>query len=252
MRVFINGIGAISETACTSADFAELAGKKDLTAKGQKIEFTSTVPSSKLRRASRYAKLTVSAADLALADSNTEIKDPYRIGAVMASGFGSVEYNRQFSEHVQKGDPQLCSSSLFSQSVANSALGNLCMINGIKGEGTMLRGGDPLEYAALLLKTGKADTILCGETEEWSEELLRSFAGRDTVTGCTFSEGAAFAVLGTEMTDFTYCEISGFSSANLGLCPLLEKSDDIKESLIPTVRSANSKMPAQADAVPLP
>ena len=55
------------------------------------------------------------------------------------------------------------------------------MINGIKGEGTMLRGGDPLEYAALLLKTGKADTILCGETEEWSEELLRSFAGRDTV-----------------------------------------------------------------------
>ena len=84
MRVFINGIGAVSETACTSADFAELAGKKDLTAKGQKIEFTSTVPSSKLRRASRYAKLTVSAADLALADSNTEINDPYRIGAVMA------------------------------------------------------------------------------------------------------------------------------------------------------------------------
>ncbi|WP_295154412.1 beta-ketoacyl synthase chain length factor [uncultured Ruminococcus sp.] len=230
MRVFINGIGAVSETACTSADFAELAGEKDLTAKGQKIEFTSTVPGSKLRRASRYAKLTVSAADLALADSNTEINDPYRIGAVMASGFGSVEYNRQFSNQVQKGDPQLCSPSLFSQSVANSALGNLCMINSIKGEDTMLRGGDPLEYAALLLKMGKADTMLCGETEEWSEELLNSFAGRDTVTGCTFSEGAAFGK-GTEMTDLTYCEISGFSSANLGLCPLLEKSVDIKESL---------------------
>ena len=163
MGVYINGIGAISEAACIAEEFSALADGREYLAKGQMTEFASAVPASKLRRAGRYSKLTVSAAAFALKDSETEFTDPYRTGAV---GYGAAEYNIQFSDQVQGGDPQLCSPSVFSQSVANSCLGQLCMIKGIKGESTMLRGGDPLEYASLLLETDRADIMLCGETEE--------------------------------------------------------------------------------------
>ena len=90
MGLYINGIGAVSEAALTAEDFAALAEGREYTAKGQKTEFVSTVPASKLRRASRYAKLAVTAADLALTDSGAELADPYRMGAVMSSGYGSV------------------------------------------------------------------------------------------------------------------------------------------------------------------
>ena len=71
--------------------------------------------------------------------------------------------------------------------------------------------------------------MLCGETDEWSEELIRSFDVKTAAEGAALSEGAAFAVLGTVKTESTYCEVDGFSSASLGCCPLLEKSEDIGE-----------------------
>jgi hypothetical protein len=73
MGVYINGIGAVSEAALTAEDFVALAEGREYTAKGQKTEFVSSVPASKLRRASRYAKLAVTAADLALTGSGAII-----------------------------------------------------------------------------------------------------------------------------------------------------------------------------------
>ena len=245
MEVYINGIGAVSEAACIAEEFSALTDVREYLAKGQMTEFTSAVPASKLRRAGRYSKLTVSAAAFALKDSETEFTDPYRTGAVIASGYGAVEYNIQFSDQVQGGEPQLCSPSVFSQSVANSCLGQLCMINGIKGESTMLRGGDPLEYASLLIETDKADIILCGETEEWSEELKASFNAKKAANGAVISEGSAFAVLGTEKNNSTYCKVSDHSSAALGFCPLLY----VKEDIAAVIKEVLSDMPQNADVI---
>lgn len=245
MEVYINGIGAVSEAACIAEEFSALTDVREYLAKGQMTEFTSAVPASKLRRAGRYSKLTVSAAAFALKDSETELTDPYRTGAVIASGYGAAEYNIQFSDQVQGGDPQLCSPSVFSQSVANSCLGQLCMINGIKGESTMLRGGDPLEYASLLIETDKADIMLCGETEEWSEELKASFNAKKAANGAVISEGSAFAVLGTEKNNSTYCKVSDHSSAALGFCPLLY----VKEDIAAVIKEVLSDMPQNADVI---
>ena len=245
MGVYINGIGAISEAACIAEEFSALAEGRNHLAKGQMTEFASAVPASKLRRASRYSKLTVSAAAFALKDSETEFTDPYRTGAVIASGYGAAEYNIQFSDQVQGGEPQLCSPSVFSQSVANSCLGQLCMIEGIKGESTMLRGGDPLEYASLLLETDRADIMLCGETEEWSEELIASFNSKEASSGAVISEGSAFAVLGTEKNGCTYCKVSDHSSAALGACPLLDEREDIAS----VIKEVLSDMPRNADVI---
>ena len=210
MGVYIDGVGKIS------------SGQPGIT------DIKSTVPSSKLRRCCRYTKLAASCADLALQDcSGYSDLSPYRIGTVVSTGYGSSEYYIQFADEVVQDDPQICSPSVFAQTVPNTCLGQICIINGFKGAGTLLRGGDPLEYSSLLLKLGKADMILCGQVEEWSDELIASFGDNEACKGVRFAEGSAFAVLRTTVTDKTYCEVISSSSVNLGFNPLLEKNDSV-------------------------
>ena len=226
--VFINGIGIISAAAKTSAELLELAkGDKFAEPNFGKNTFEIGVPSSKVRRCPRYAKMAVATANSALNDANiTDSIDKTRIGTIFSTGYGAVESTIIFSDSVVDGVPSLCSPTVFSYTVFNSCLGQVCVVNGFKGVSTMMLGGDPLEYSTLLLNTDKADLIISGAIEEYNEELKASILYDDILTDKIISEGAVLFALSRQENANYYCKITRFSSASLEKYPYLYKVDD--------------------------
>lgn len=231
--VYIDGIGIISRCACSSEQLVKIArGEEPVLNKGR-IEFTSDVPPSKLRRCSRYNKLAAAAAAQAIKDGKvSEDTDKYRIGTIISTGYGASENNIQFSDSVVKGNPQLCSPTIFSGTVPNSCVGQICIVNGFKGVSTLLMGGDPMEYASLLLDSDKADVILCGAEEEYSEELFKAIQNKVCGNGIDISEGTVLMTLRSEKTENAYCRVSGFSSASLPVYPYVHRADDSCSDII--------------------
>lgn len=226
--IFINGIGIISAAAKTSAELLELAKGDNFTENNfGKNTFEIGVPSSKVRRCPRYAKMAVSATNSALIDANfTDSIDKNRIGTIFSTGYGAVESTITFSDSVVDGVPSLCSPTVFSYTVFNSCLGQTCVVNGFKGVSTMILGGDPLEYSTLLLNTNKADLIISGAIEEYNEELKASILYDGILTDKIISEGAALFVLSRQENLNSYCKITKFSSASLEKYPYLYKLEN--------------------------
>lgn len=221
--IFINGIGIISAAAKTSDELLELAkGDNFSEINFGKNDFEIGVPSSKVRRCPRYVKMAVAATQAALVNANfTDSIDKTRIGTIFSTGYGAVESNSVFSDSVLDGVPSLCSPTVFSYTVPNSCLGQVCIVNGFKGVSTMILGGDPLEYSSLLLNTGKADLIIGGAIEEYNEELKASVLYDKILTDKIISEGAALFVLSRQETLTSYCKITNFYSASLEKYPYL-------------------------------
>ena len=233
MNICLNGMGIISRRAMSPAELEEAVSGRQMEAKPLPLAFPCGIEASKLRRNSRYNRLACAAADQALKEAgitDTTAWDSHRVGTVLTTGYGSVEYSTTFSDSVVRGDPGLCSPSLFAGSVPNSCVGQICIVFGLKGFSTMLAGGDPLEYAALLLRAGRADAVLTGAVEEYVPALYDAFGTLEAADGCDLSEGAAMAVLSRERTENTRCRIVGFAGANLGSCPWLRRSDHFAEA----------------------
>jgi len=235
MEIYINGIGIISRCACSKEELIERCDGHYAPYRSLPLDFPIEIPSSRLRRNSRYNKIALAAADQALKDAHIPEKmenaglDSHRIGTVVSTGYGAAEYSSVFADSVVKGDPNGCSPSVFSGSVPNSCLGQICIINHLKGFSTVLAGGDPLEYSSLLLKTSRADHILAGSVEEFFPDLYNAFGTIDAAHGSDLSEGAAMAVLSNEKSDESYCAITGFGSINLGKSPLIHEIADPEE-----------------------
>lgn len=221
--IFINGIGIISAAAKNSAEILEVAkGNKISEINFGKNNFELGVPSSKVRRCPRYVKMAVSATNAALIDANFSVSiDETRVGTIFSTGYGSVESNIIFADSVVDGVPSLCSPMVFSYTVPNSCLGQVCIVNGFKGASTMILGGDPLEYSSLLLNTDKADFIIGGAIEEYNEDLKASILYDKILTAEIISEGAALFVLSRQKNLNSYCKITNFSSASLEKYPYL-------------------------------
>lgn len=232
MDVYINGIGIISRCACQPEELKEAAYGRISTIRPLPLEFPIEIPSSKLRRNSRYNKLACAAADQALKSAGiTEMMeqeglDGHRIGTILSTGYGAAEYSSVFADSVVKGDPNVCSPLLFSGSVPNSCVGQICIINRLKGFSTVLAGGDPLEYASLLIRTGRSDHILTGSVEEYFPPLYEAFGTLDAAKGTDLSEGAAMAVLSGHKTERTWCKVSAFGNVNLGKSPVIDRLED--------------------------
>lgn len=236
MAVYIQGIGLISRCAFSASELARAVSGQDTEIRPLPLDFPVDVPPAALRRNSRYNKLACAAADQALKNAGIPKKlqsgmlDAHRAGTVFSSGYGAAEYFSSFADSVVRGDPGLCSPARFSGSVPNACLGQVCIINGLKGFSTMLSGGDPLEYAALLLETGRADVLLAGSVEEYFPPLYSAFGTLDAAAGCCLSEGAAMAVLSPRPSENTWCRLGTFASVRLDTSPLLRCPDDSAET----------------------
>lgn len=222
--ICINGVGMIAACGQSVEEvlLAAAGEKKDFALHGEK-EFQSPLPSSKVRRCPRYTKMAAACA--ALASNDGRITNPEKTGTIISTGYGAVESNITFADSVVKGDPALCSPSVFSSTVPNSCVGQICIINGYKGFSTILTAGDPMEYSALLLNSNRAETILCGAVEEYNEDLEAAVVSAGYLDACMVSEGAAMLVLSGNQTEETYCSVSAFSSASLPKYPYIHPID---------------------------
>lgn len=243
--VYIDGIGIISRCAKSSEDLEEIIKGGNISCENGRLEFTSSIPDAKLRRCSRYNKLAAAAADQARIDGNvSDYIDKLRVGTIISTGFGAVENNIAFSDSVVKGEPMKCSPTIFSGTVPNSCVGQICIINGYKGVSTVLMGGDPLEYSALLLNTGRADVIFFGSVEEYSEELFKAVSLHEAAKGCEISEGTAIMTLRAEKSDLSYCLVSAFASVSLPEYPYVHKLDEsCSEMIFNTINSLCEQAP---------
>lgn len=245
--VYINGIGVISRCARNVSELTALVKAQDKVSAYQtgKLDFELSVPAVKVRRCSRYMKMAVNTAELAVCDAGlTEKDDRLQIGTVISTGFGAVESNIDFADVALKGNPSLCSPGVFSSTVPNSCVGQICIVNGFKGASTVLTGGDPLEYSAVLLNTGKVQQILCGSIEEYHEELEAACKDSGVLGNTEISEGCAMLMLSRDRTGNAYCKAVQFSSAALSKYPYiyeLQKSEI--ESVLTEVLSRISGKP---------
>lgn len=231
--VYIDGIGIISRCAKTVKDLEEIIKGGNICCENGRLEFTSGISDAKLRRCSRYNKLAAAAADQARADGNVpDDINKLRVGTIISTGFGAVESNIAFSDSVVKGEPLKCSPTVFSGTVPNSCVGQICILNGYKGVSTVLMGGDPLEYSALLLNTKRADVIFSGSVEEYSEELFNAVSSYETAKGCELSEGTAIMTLNSEKNERSYCSVSGFAIVSLSEYPYIHKLDESCSGII--------------------
>lgn len=222
--VCINGIGIISRCAKSAEELTDLCNGKKYNVDFGKLEFKTDIPSSKLRRCSRYNKIAAAAAELAGIDGSIPADiDKAKVGTIISTGYGAVENNIQFSDYVVKGSPALCSPAVFSGTVPNSCVGQICIINGYKGVSTVLIGGDPFEYSALLLGTNRAEVIFAGSVEEYSDELTASVKSAGIIENCEISEGAAIMTLSINETVPRYCRITSFGSISLGQYPYIHR-----------------------------
>lgn len=214
--VYIDGIGILSPRIRSVMELHEALGRLDGDAAersavgdggwAEPFDFPLGVPPSKVRRAPRYVKMAVAAAAQAVTDADVT-EEPARIGTIFSTGYGPVESNVTFADSVAEGVPALVSPTVFSYTVPNSCLGQVCIVNGFQGPSTLLIGGDPIEYAALLMAGGKARHILVGAVEEPTGELRSSFDAAGHLRGDVLADGAAMLMLSAAASERSYCRI---------------------------------------------
>lgn len=222
--IYIQGVGVISRCALNFEDLLKIAADESFAVNfDKKLAFAPNAPSSKIRRAPRYTRMAVSASAQAKIDANlSDELDKARVGTIFSSGFGSLESTLEFSDSLLPGKPDLVSPILFSYSVANACVGQICILNGFTGFSTLLTAGDPLEYSAMLLSTDKADVIFCGATDEYTAELDAAIKSCGILQ--EISDGAAVLILSTN-AEKSYCRIKKFSSGSLAAYPYIHKID---------------------------
>lgn len=223
--IYIQGVGVISRCALSFEDLLKVAADESYSTNFDKrLTFPPNAPSSKIRRAPRYTRMAVSAAAQAKIAANLPAElDKTRIGTIFSSGFGSLESTLEFTDSLLPGKPDLVSPTLFSYSVANACVGQICILNGFTGFSTLLTAGDPLEYSAILLSTDKADVIFCGAIDEYNDELDTAIKSCGILQE-RISDGAAVLVLSAN-AEKSYCRLTKFSSGSLSAYPYIHKVD---------------------------
>ena len=172
-----------------------------------------------LRPLDRTAQLAASAAALALAHSgwSPEAREEQEVGLVLGTMFGSVRTIAEFDRRALVVGPEYVSPLDFANTVINAAAGQTAIVHALRGVNSTIAAGaasglKAIGYAADLIRTGAATSVLAGGAEELSFEALHGFerAGRlcpperevdgsvpfaAERCGSVLGEGAAFVML---------------------------------------------------------
>lgn len=105
--------------------------------------------------------------------------DECEIGTLFSTEFGATHVNMKFLERLYTDGADYVSPKLFSATVANACLGQLCIQNNLKGSSTMFVNTNPMMYAIRLLKTGKVLAILVGAVDEYDEDYASDFQNHE-------------------------------------------------------------------------
>jgi 3-oxoacyl-[acyl-carrier-protein] synthase II len=130
----------------------------------------------------RLTAMSVSAVGMALNESGVSTRyDASRIGVVLGTSTGSAKSASDFiKETLVNEKPYLVNPALFPNTVMNCAAGNAAIWHKLRGLNSTISAGHVsgllgLRYAALAIRAGRADAIVAGAVEEFSEHTAWSY-----------------------------------------------------------------------------
>ena len=130
------------------------------------------------RRASRFIQFAIAATTLALQDAQLEIDDSNRerIGALVGSGIGGIDYMDTQVRTLDRQGPDRVSPFLPAMMISDMASGMVTIHFGIKGPNLCVvtacsTGADAIGLATRLIQYGDADVMLAGGTEAAIEPI---------------------------------------------------------------------------------
>lgn len=124
------------------------------------------------RRAARFIQFAIAATTLALQDAQLEINDSNRerIGVLIGSGIGGIDYMDTQVRILDRQGPERVSPFLPAMMISDMASGMVTIHFGIKGPNLCAvtacsTGADAIGLAMRLIQYGDADVMLAGGTE---------------------------------------------------------------------------------------
>jgi 3-oxoacyl-[acyl-carrier-protein] synthase II len=184
-RVAVSGIGLLSTIGNTPESYWEGLLNQDATCERTAVQVAvpQVLSSASVRRMDRFGVLTVTAAKFALQDSRVMEAEPNmeRIGCVFTTTCGALSSNMQFLGKLLTAGPDFTSPTVFSNTVANAALGHTTVSLGLKGPSTMLMSSSAVGYGFDLIRSGWADGLLAGGMDEYHPAIDTAYRKKGVV-----------------------------------------------------------------------
>lgn len=255
--VIIKGIGVI---CAAGNDIGEVwnrfESKGAAVLKDGCMNYTSVLPTAKRRKMNRYSDMSVYTSHKALEDAGVDPKTipPEKKGTIFTTGYGPMVSNIAFGRSVVEGDADLCSPTVFANTVSNACVGQVCMAFDCKGVSTVLMGSNNIGYSQLLLSKGTANCILTGSVEEYCPELYEAFKRNPYSKDIEIREGAVTFLLKQEDEEDiqdSYCRIIDFFECSLSKYPLVNAIDEVevKKQIIKTLSGFLSNYEDEIDVI---
>lgn len=250
--VIVEGIGVISNLGNDVDEiWNNLSQGTDVLFDKSPIKYSSIITPAKKRRMSPYSDMTIYTASKALSDGNVTVEEAgsSSIGTIYTTGYGPMQSNLKFVKSVRAGDPDLCSPTVFANTVANSCVGNTCIQLGLKGVSTILMGSDNWSYSQGLIQKGDAAWILTGSVEEYCDKLIDSLGENESSKNISVKESAVSFLLGKEENSKDcYAHFRESITGDIGGYPLLEQVDetDAYEMIVDMANEMKEKYPIDA------
>ena len=165
-----------------------IEGKKSITS-NKVADIDSVTGIRKYRRMDRMSLLgEILMGDL-MKDYEPGWIEEKKFGSVLNTSYGCLDTNIKFIREFISGDESQISAIDFSHTVYNAALGHMCTNYRMKGPSTMLLSSNYISVAKQLLNDKKAEYVMAGGIEPFSEELntyMQKIAVNTNESGCLF------------------------------------------------------------------
>jgi 3-oxoacyl-[acyl-carrier-protein] synthase II len=193
------------------------------------------------RRMDPFSQFAIGAAKMAVGDSGLDLdaEDSNRIGVIVGSGIGGIQYLQQQHTVLMERGPARCSPFMIPQMIVNIASGFIAIELGLKGPNYAVvsacaSAAHSLGDALKVIQRGEADVVLSGGTEAAICEIaVAGFAAMRALStrnddpegasrpfdrerdGFVMGEGAAVLVIeelerARQRGAQIYCELAGF------------------------------------------
>lgn len=254
-NIKVMGIGVISKLGNDLDEIWEKLDTNVETIDNQgKIDFESVVAKKKRRRMNRYSEMTVYTTNKALESSqiDMEVLDKTKVGTIFSTGYGPMVSNLAFAKMVHEGDQDLCSPTVFANTVSNTCVGHVCMEYGFQGVSTILMGSNNIAYSSSLLKKGVADHVVTGSVEEYCEELYEAFEQKEITKAVPVQEASVtFVLKKSDESSKGYCEIIETKDCNVGIYPLIEKVNEarVTQNITKLLKQVNGGNHSEIDLI---
>jgi 3-oxoacyl-[acyl-carrier-protein] synthase II len=194
--VVVTGLGVVSPIGVGHAQFwnalcagasgiaplPEAASLPHLAARVVAFSPREFICSAHLRRMDPLSRTLVAASRLALVDARLDHRalDPARVGVVVGTALGNISESVQYLERLFTKGPTLASPLLFPNLVLNAPASYTAMEIDCTGPNLTVSQGETSGEQAIavgcdLIRTGRADVVLAGGTDELAEIGLAAY-----------------------------------------------------------------------------